>query len=185
MIHDSSFVDNNVIIGNNTKVWHFTHIMKNSEIGDNCSIGQNVFIGEGVKIGNNVKIQNNVSLYSGVVCEDDVFLGPSCVFTNVINPSLINRRSEFKETLLKKGCSVGANATIICGNEIGEFSFVGAGSVVTKNIASFSLVVGNPAKHLYYVSKFGEKIDFDSNGFWYCDKMKINYRLFNHKVIIE
>tara|TARA_A100001015_G_C15034020_1_gene734915 strand:- start:3178 stop:3753 length:576 start_codon:yes stop_codon:yes gene_type:complete len=159
-IHDTCYIDENVKIGSGTKIWHWCHISKNSFIGENCTLGQNVFIGENVSIGNNVKIQNNVSIYSGVFIEDDVFCGPSMVFTNVINPrSTINKKVEFKKTLIKKGASIGANATVICGNTIGNYAFVGAGSVVTKNIKNFSLVVGNPATQNGWVDHNGDRID--------------------------
>ena len=148
-VHESSYIDDNVDIGSGTKIWHFSHILSNVKIGKNCSIGQNVVIGPNVTIGNNCKIQNNVSIYDGLIIEDDVFLGPSCVFTNVINPrSSIERKEEFQETLLKKGCSVGANATIICGNAIGSYSLIGAGSVVVKSVKKNTIVVGNPAKKI-------------------------------------
>ena len=159
-VHESSYIDDNVDIGSGTKIWHFSHILSNVKIGKNCSIGQNVVIGPNVTIGNNCKIQNNVSIYDGLIIEDDVFLGPSCVFTNVINPrSSIERKEEFQETLLKKGCSVGANATIICGNAIGSYSLIGAGSVVTKPVKDFSLVLGNPAQHVGWISKAGHRLD--------------------------
>ena len=160
-IHESSYLDQPTKVGKGTKIWHFSHIMSNAEIGENCNIGQNVVISSNVKIGNNVKIQNNVSVYTGVICEDDVFLGPSCVFTNVINPrSHINRKNEYRQTIVKKGASIGANATIVCGHNIGRYAFVGAGSVVTKDIPDFALVVGNPAKVRGYICKCGEKLDF-------------------------
>ena len=167
--HHSSFVDDPCKIGEGTKIWHFSHIMKDSVIGKNCNIGQNVVISPGVSLGNNVKIQNNVSVYTGVICEDDVFLGPSMVFTNVINPrSAVNRRDEYLKTIVKKGASIGANATIICGNIIGEYSFVGAGTVVTKNIPDYALVVGNPSKIIGWMSEYGEKLLFDKNGYAKC-----------------
>ena len=153
-VHESSFVDEPSSIGAGTKIWHYSHVMKNSIIGSNCNIGQNVVVSPDVVIGNNVKVQNNVSIYTGVICEDDVFLGPSMVFTNVINPrSMINRRGEFLKTLVKKGASIGANSTIICGNNIGRYAFIGAGAVVTKDIKDYALVVGNPAKAIKYFCK--------------------------------
>lgn len=160
-VHESSYVDDNVKIGDRTKIWHFSHIMSNCEIGEKCNIGQNVVISPGVKLGNGVKIQNNVSVYTGVICEDDVFLGPSCVFTNVVNPrSFIERKSEYKETIIGKGASIGANVTIVCGHNIGKYALVGAGAVVTKDIPDYALVVGNPAGLLGYVCKCGEKLRF-------------------------
>lgn len=163
-VHESSYVDDNVIIGKGTKIWHFSHIMSGCEIGDKCNIGQNVVISPHVKLGKGVKIQNNVSVYTGVICEDDVFLGPSCVFTNVVNPrSFIERKSEYRETIIGKGASVGANVTIVCGHNIGKYALVGAGAVVTKNIPDYALVVGNPARILGYVCKCGERLHFDGN----------------------
>ena len=160
-VHESSYIDDNVLIGEGTKIWHFSHIMENAKIGKNCNIGQNVVISPQVSIGNNVKIQNNVSVYTGVIVEDDVFLGPSCVFTNVINPrSFIVRRDEYRRTLIKKGASIGANATIVCGHDIGEYAFVGAGSVVTHDVPDYALVIGNPARIKYYVCKCSHKMDF-------------------------
>ena len=158
-IHESSIVDKNVKIGKGSKIWHWCHISKNSKIGKDCVIGQNVFIGENVAIGDNVKIQNNVSLYDGVIIEDDVFLGPSCVFTNVLNPrAFINKKKKFEKTLVKRGSTIGANSTIICGLTIGSYSFIGAGSVVTKNVSNYRLVYGNPAKNKAWVSKNGDII---------------------------
>jgi UDP-2-acetamido-3-amino-2,3-dideoxy-glucuronate N-acetyltransferase len=161
--HESSYVDEPCQIGDDTKIWHFTHIMKNCDIGGNCNIGQNVVISPGVKIGQNVKIQNNVSVYTGVICEDDVFLGPSCVFTNVFNPrSHIERKNEYRQTLLKKGATVGANATIVCGVTIGAYALVGAGSVVTHNVPDFALIYGNPARQNGWVCQCGLKLEFGS-----------------------
>ena len=158
-IHESSFIDKNASIGENTKIWYFSNILNNCIIGKNCVIGQNVMIGPNVKIGNNCKIQNNVSIYQAVELEDYVFCGPSCVFTNVINPrSGVEKKDQFKATLVRKGATIGANATILCGNEIGSFSMIGAGSVVTKNVDNFSLVIGNPAKRIGWVSKYGENL---------------------------
>ena len=182
-IHKTSIVGKNSKIGVGTKIWHFSHIMDKTIIGKNCNIGQNVFIAENVKIGNNVKIQNNVSLFNGIICEDNVFIGPSAVFTNVINPrSQINRRKEFKKTTIKIGSTVGANSTIICGLRLGKYSFVGAGSVVTKNINDFEVVVGNPAKHIYWMSKAGLKLIFNKNNIAYCKISKEKYFLKNGKV---
>lgn len=159
-IHESSYIDDNVNIGSGSKIWHFSHVLSNTTIGENCSFGQNVVVGPNVKIGNNVKVQNNVSLYDGVILEDDVFCGPSCVFTNVHNPrSAIERKNEYLTTLVKRGASIGANATIICGNELGEYCFIGAGAVVTKNVPSFALMVGSPAKRVGWMSKSGIKLD--------------------------
>ena len=183
-VHESSYVDENVSIGSNTKVWHFSHIQSNAIIGKNCSIGQNVNISNNVKIGNYVKVQNNVSIYTGVVCEDDVFLGPSMVFTNVINPrSNINRRDEFKKTIVQKGATIGANATIICGNNLGKYSFVGAGSVVTKDVKAYSLVLGNPAKHVGWISEFGHRLIFNKMGIAECEESNQRYRLNNNNII--
>lgn len=179
-IHPSSIVDARVNLGNGVKIWHFCHLMGPSELGENCSLGQNVFMGAGVFLGRNVKVQNNVSLYSGVICEDDVFIGPSVVFTNVINPrSAINRRSEFKTTMIKNGASIGANATIVCGNTIGKFAMVGAGSVVTKNVPDFALVYGNPARWKGWVSRAGMKLNFEANGFANCPETGEKYKLEN------
>ncbi|WP_459879059.1 acyltransferase [Desulfothermus naphthae] len=164
-VHPSSYIDKNVSIGDGTKIWHFCHILPNTTIGENCSFGQNCVVGPNVKIGNRVKVQNNVSIYEGVEIEDDVFLGPSCVFTNVINPrAFINRRSEFKKTLLKKGCTIGANATIICGITIGQYALIGAGAVVNKNVPAFALMVGIPAKRIGWVDKGGNRMEFDEEG---------------------
>ena len=161
-VHESSYVDEGCQIGEGTKIWHFSHIMKDCVIGKRCNIGQNVVISPGVVLGEGVKIQNNVSVYTGVVCEDGVFLGPSCVFTNVINPrSFIERKSEYRKTTVKKGASIGANATIVCGHDIGRFAFVGAGSVVTKNVPDYALVYGSPARIHGYVCQCGEKLHFD------------------------
>lgn len=158
-VHESSYIDEPCEIGEGTKIWHFSHVMKNSIVGQKCNIGQNVVISPDVKIGNNVKIQNNVSVYSGVICEDDVFLGPSCVFTNVINPrSFIIRKDEYRKTVVKKGATIGANATIVCGHDIGKYAFVGAGTVVTKDIPNYALVVGNPAVIIGYVCKCGDRL---------------------------
>lgn len=162
-VHQSSYVDEPCTIGKGTKIWHFSHIMNNAVIGEKCNIGQNVVISPDVVLGNGVKIQNNVSVYSGVVCEDDVFLGPSCVFTNVINPrSFIERKNEYRTTLIKKGASIGANATIVCGNTIGQYALIGAGSVVTKNIPDYALLVGNPGRIIGYVCQCGNKLDFEN-----------------------
>uniref|UniRef100_UPI004049A29E acyltransferase n=1 Tax=Flavobacterium sp. TaxID=239 RepID=UPI004049A29E len=176
--HSSSFIDADCKIGDGTKIWHFSHIMSHCTIGKNCNIGQNVVISPDVILGNNVKIQNNVSVYTGVVCEDDVFLGPSAVFTNVINPrSAVNRKSEYLKTLVKKGASIGANATIVCGNTIGNYAFVGAGAVVTKNVPDFALIVGNPAKQIGWVSTHGHRLNFNEQGIAFCEETKEQYVL--------
>lgn len=179
-IHPTSVVDENCNIGNGTKIWHFSHIMSGCTIGQNCNIGQNVVISPGVSIGNGVKIQNNVSVYTGVICEDDVFLGPSCVFTNVINPrSFISRKDEFRKTLIRRGASIGANATIVCGNTIGEYAMIGAGAVVTKDIPPYSLWAGNPARQMGWISKYGHKLEFDSDGTAVCPESGEKYMLDN------
>lgn len=176
--HSSSFIDADCQIGDGTKIWHFSHIMSHCTIGKNCNIGQNVVISPDVSLGNNVKIQNNVSVYTGVVCEDDVFLGPSAVFTNVINPrSAVNRKNEYLKTLVKKGASIGANATIVCGNTIGNYAFVGAGAVVTKDVPDFALIVGNPAKQIGWVSTHGHRLNFNDNGIAICEESKEQYLL--------
>ena len=164
-----SIVDEGCEIGKGTKIWHFSHIMPNCHIGENCNLGQNVVVSPDVVLGNNVKVQNNVSIYTGVICEDDVFLGPSMVFTNVINPrSAVNRKSEYKKTFVRKGVSIGANATIICGIEIGTFAFIAAGAVVTKDVPAYALVVGNPARQKGWMSEYGQKLEFDSYGMAIC-----------------
>ena len=178
--HETAVIDEGCNIGTGVKIWHFSHIMSNCEIGDNCNIGQNVVVSPEVILGKNVKIQNNVSIYTGVICEDDVFLGPSMVFTNVTNPrSGVNRRGEYSRTLVKKGVSIGANATIVCGHDIGEFAFIGAGAVVTKTVPAYALVVGNPAKQIGWMSEFGHRLNFDENGFAICPESKEKYELKN------
>ncbi|MEA1896351.1 MAG: acyltransferase [Bacteroidota bacterium] len=177
-VHESSVIDEGAIIGKGTKIWHFSHIMNGSKIGNNCNIGQNVVVSPDVILGQNVKVQNNVSIYTGVVCEDDVFLGPSMVFTNIVNPrSSIIRKGEYIKTLVKKGASIGANATIICGISIGSYAFIGAGTVVTKDVQPHSLVVGNPGKHVGWMSQWGQRLNFDSNGFAICSESKEKYML--------
>ncbi len=174
--HETAIVDEGCLIGKGTKIWHFSHIMSNCVIGENCNIGQNVVVSPEVILGNNVKVQNNVSIYTGVICEDDVFLGPSMVFTNVINPrSAINRKSEYAKTVVKKGATIGANATIICGNNIGEYAFIGAGSVVVKEVKPYSLVVGNPSKHIGWMSEYGHRLYFDKDGLAICLESKEKY----------
>lgn len=182
--HETAVIDPNCAIGEGTKIWHFSHIMSDCIIGDQCSIGQNVVISPQVRIGNRVKIQNNVSVYTGVICEDDVFLGPSAVFTNVINPrSAIVRKNEYLPTLVKKGATIGANATIVCGITIGRYAFVGAGAVVTKDIPDYALVVGNPARQTGWISEFGHKLKFDPEGKAVCPESKEEYRLEKGKII--
>ena len=183
-VHESSFVDEPCKIGEGTKIWHFSHIMKNSIIGKKCNIGQNVVISSDVILGDNVKIQNNVSVYTGVICEDYVFLGPSMVFTNVINPrSNVNRRSEFMKTHVFKGATIGANATIVCGNKIGKYSLVGAGAVVTKDVPDYAVMVGNPAKQIGWISEFGYKLELDSSGIGYCKKSGQKYKLVKNLIV--
>ncbi len=181
--HQTAVIDNDCNIGNGTKIWHFSHIMPNCEIGQNCNIGQNVVVSPNVILGNNVKIQNNVSIYTGVICEDDVFLGPSMVFTNVTNPrSAVVRRGQYEKTVVKRGASIGANATIVCGHDIGEFAFIGAGAVVTKTVLAYALVVGNPAKQIGWMSEFGHRLNFDENGKAICPEGKQEYILENNIV---
>lgn len=182
--HETAVIDPNCEIGTGTKIWHFSHIMSNSKIGNQCNIGQNVVVSPHVILGENVKVQNNVSIYTGVVCEDDVFLGPSMVFTNITNPrSAIVRKEAYKQTLVKKGASIGANATIICGNTIGKFSLIGAGSVVTKEVLPYALVVGNPSKQIGWVSEYGHRLEFDKNGLASCKESGENYQLKNNTVV--
>jgi UDP-2-acetamido-3-amino-2,3-dideoxy-glucuronate N-acetyltransferase len=177
-VHESSYVDDGCEIGKGTKIWHFSHIMPDCVIGENCNIGQNVVISPKVVLGNNVKIQNNVSVYTGVICEADVFLGPSMVFTNVINPrSAIVRKEEYKKTIVRKGASIGANATIVCGNEIGEYAMIGAGAVITKYIKPYALVVGNPANQIGWVSEYGHRLYFGENGKATCKESGVDYFL--------
>ncbi|MBW7868962.1 MAG: N-acetyltransferase [Brumimicrobium sp.] len=182
--HETAIIDEGCQIGEGTKIWHFSHIMPNCIIGDKCNIGQNVVVSPDVVLGSNVKVQNNVSIYTGVICEDDVFLGPSMVFTNVINPrSAIIRRDEYKKTLVKKGASIGANATIVCGNTIGEYALIGAGAVVTKDVPAYALLVGNPAKQIGWVSEYGHKLYFDENGEAICPESQEKYKLKDRIVI--
>jgi UDP-2-acetamido-3-amino-2,3-dideoxy-glucuronate N-acetyltransferase len=181
--HESAYVDEGCVIGAGTKIWHFSHIMSNCVIGECCNIGQNVVISPDVKLGRNVKIQNNVSVYTGVICEDDVFLGPSMVFTNVINPrSAVSRKDEYRPTILRRGASVGANATIVCGNEIGKYAMIGAGSVITKPVPAYALVVGNPARQIGWVSEYGHRLNFNSNGIAICPETNQEYKLENNSV---
>lgn len=181
--HETSVIDSGCTIGEGTKIWHFSHIMPDCVIGERCNIGQNVVVSPGVKLGNNVKVQNNVSIYTGVICEDDVFLGPSMVFTNILNPrSAIIRRDQYEETLVKKGASIGANATVVCGNSIGEYALIGAGAVITKEVLPFALVVGNPAKQIGWVSEYGHRLHFDETGIAICPESNDKYKLENGKV---
>ena len=181
--HETALIDEGCSIGEGTKIWHFSHIMPSAQIGKNCNIGQNVVISPDVILGNNVKVQNNVSLYTGVICEDDVFLGPSCVFTNVINPrSAVVRKNEYRSTIVRKGVSIGANATIVCGYEIGEYAFIGAGAVITKPVAPFALMVGNPARQMGWMSKNGHRLQFDDEGFATCPESQEKYQLQDQSV---
>jgi len=182
--HETAIVDDNCNIGNGTKIWHFSHIMSGCTLGEKCNIGQNVVVSPDVVLGKNVKVQNNVSIYTGVTCEDDVFLGPSMVFTNVTNPrSGVNRRGQYTKTLVKKGTSIGANATIVCGHDIGEYAFIGAGAVVTKEVPAYALVVGNPARHVGWMSEFGHRLNFNKNGIAICPESNEQYSLKNNVVI--
>ena len=182
--HETAVIDQGCEIGEGTKIWHFSHIMPNCRIGLKCNIGQNVVVSPDVTLGNNVKVQNNVSIYSGVNCEDDVFLGPSMVFTNVTNPrSGVNRRGQYSKTTVKKGASIGANATIVCGHDIGEFAFIGAGAVVTKDVPAYALLVGNPARQMGWMSEYGHRLEFDSEGFAICPESKSKYQLIKNKVV--
>jgi len=181
--HETAVIDDDCTIGEGTKIWHFSHVMTGCEIGTGCNIGQNVVVSPDVILGNNVKVQNNVSIYTGVICEDDVFLGPSMVFTNVINPrSAVNRKNEYMKTLVKKGATIGANATIVCGHQIGEFAFIGAGAVVLKEVKSYSLVVGNPAKHIGWMSEYGQRLVFDENNIAICPESNEKYEFKNNQV---
>ena len=178
--HETAVIDEGCEIGEGTKIWHFTHVMSHCVIGKNCNMGQNVVISPEVVLGNNVKIQNNVSIYTGVTCDDDVFLGPSMVFTNVTNPrSAVNRRGEYAKTHVGLGATIGANATIVCGHDIGKFAFIGAGAVVTKNVPDYALLVGNPAKQIGWMSEYGHKLNFDQNGMAVCEESKEEYTLDN------
>ena len=182
--HETAVIDEGCKIGKGTKIWHFTHVMTGAEIGDGCNIGQNVVVSPGVKLGKNVKVQNNVSLYTGVICEDDVFLGPSMVFTNVLNPrSAIIRKDKYLATIVGKGASIGANATIICGNRIGQFAFIGAGAVVTRDVKPYALVVGNPARQTGWMSEYGHKLHFNEEGLARCPESGDSYRLADGRVL--
>ena len=181
--HETAVIDSDCTIGKETNIWHFSHIMSNCVIGNNCNLGQNVVISPEVILGNNVKVQNNVSIYTGVVCEDDVFLGPSMVFTNIINPrSAIKRKNQYAKTLVKRGASIGANATIVCGNTIGEFAFIGAGAVVLKDIPPYALVVGNPSRQIGWISEYGHSLNFNEQGYAICSESKEEYQLKANRV---
>ncbi len=182
--HETAVIDDGCTIGEGSKIWHFSHIMSKAVLGKACNVGQNVVISPEVVLGNNVTVQNNVSIYTGVTCEDDVFLGPSCVFTNVTNPrSAVNRRGQYAITIVKQGASIGANATIICGNNIGKYAFVGAGAVVTKEVFPYALVVGNPSKQIGWVSEYGHRLNFNEKGFAVCKESKQEYQLKNNIII--
>jgi UDP-2-acetamido-3-amino-2,3-dideoxy-glucuronate N-acetyltransferase len=182
-VHESAYVDQPCQIGKGTKIWHFCHIMQNTTIGEGCIFGQNVLVANDVKIGNNVKVQNNVAIYTGVECEDDVFLGPSMVFTNVTNPrSAVVRRGQYAKTVVKKGASIGANATIVCGHDIGEYAFIGAGAVVTKNVPAYALMVGNPARQIGWMSQYGHRLEFNPEGIATCPESNQQYKLTNGQV---
>ena len=182
-IHETAVIDEPCSIGVGSKIWHFSHIMKNAVLGKDCNLGQNVVISPRVTLGNNVKVQNNVSIYTGVICEDDVFLGPSMVFTNIVNPrSAVVRKDKYVKTLVQKGASIGANATVVCGNTIGSFAMVGAGAVITKDVSPYALVVGNPAKQIGWVSEYGHRLEFDESGKATCEESGQEYLLENDEV---
>ena len=181
--HETAVIDPGCTIGKGTKIWHFTHIMSNAVIGENCNLGQNVVVSPDVILGKNVKVQNNVSIYTGVICEDDVFLGPSMVFTNIVNPrSAIIRKEHYAKTTVRKGATIGANSTIICGHEIGEYAFIGAGAIVTKDVPQYALIVGNPARHVGWMSEYGHRLDFNDEGIAVCPESKEKYLLRNGSV---
>ncbi len=181
--HESCFIDEGAVIGAGTSIWHFSHVMPGAVIGERCNLGQNVVVMPRTRLGNNVKVQNNVSIYTGVTCDDDVFLGPSMVFTNVINPrSAIIRRDQYAKTHVGRGASIGANATIVCGNDIGAYAFIGAGAVVTKAVPAFALVIGNPARHTGWMSEYGHKLSFDKEGIAVCEESKEKYKLADGRV---
>jgi len=183
--HETAVIDDGCQIGKGTKIWHFTHVMRDAIIGERCNIGQNVVVSPQVTLGKNVKVQNNVSIYTGVICEDDVFLGPSMVFTNVTNPrSAVNRKDAYETTLVKKGATIGANATIVCGTTLGEYCFIGAGTVVTKNVPAFALVVGNPARQIGWMSRYGHRLNFDKNGLAQCPESNEKYKIENNRVFL-
>ncbi len=182
--HESAVIDEDVEIGSGTRIWHFSHIMTGSKIGENCNLGQNVVVSPDVILGNNVKVQNNVSIYTGVICEDDVFLGPSMVFTNVINPrSAVIRRDKYIKTVVEKGATIGANATIVCGNLIGKYAFIGAGAVVVREVLPYALVVGNPSKQIGWMSEYGQRLEFNNEGLAVCPESGEEYRLDEDKVM--
>ncbi len=182
-VHESSYIDEGCKIGKGTKIWHFSHVMQGCIIGENCNLGQNVVVSPQVVLGNNVKVQNNVSLYTGVICEDNVFLGPSMVFTNVTNPrSSVIRRDQYQKTLVKEGATIGANATIVCGHTIGRFAFIGAGAVVTRDVPDYSLTIGNPARHVGWMSEYGQRLNFDGEGIAFCPESKGKY-LFDNMIV--
>lgn len=181
--HPSATIDKGAIIGKDVKIWHYSHIMDGAVLGDKCNIGQNVVVSPGVVLGRNVKVQNNVSIYTGVTCEDDVFLGPSCVFTNVTNPrSAVNRHSQYAKTVVGKGATIGANSTIVCGHDIGEYAFIGAGAVVTKTVAPYALMVGNPARQIGWMSEYGHRLEFDTEGIAVCPESGQKYQLKNNVI---
>lgn len=181
--HETAVIDEGCEIGEGTKIWHFSHIMSHSKLGERCNIGQNVVVSPQVVLGKNVKVQNNVSIYTGVTCDDDVFLGPSMVFTNVINPrSAINRKTEYAKTHVGRGATIGANATVVCGHDIGEFAFIGAGAVVTRTVAPFALVVGNPARQIGWMSEYGQRLEFNPEGIAFCNESNEKYLLENNQV---
>lgn len=181
--HETAVIDEGCQIGQGTKIWHFSHVMPRARIGENCNLGQNVVVSPDVELGRNVKVQNNVSIYTGVVCEDDVFLGPSMVFTNITNPrSAIVRRDKYEQTRVRKGATIGANATIVCGHDIGEYAFIGAGAVVTREVLPYSLVVGNPARHIGWMSEYGHRLQFDEKGMAECPESKEKYKLQDGRV---
>lgn len=182
--HETAVIDEDCCIGKGTKIWHFSHIMSNCKIDENCNLGQNVVVSPNVVLGKNVKVQNNVSIYTGVICEDDVFLGPSMVFTNVINPrSSINRKKEYLKTIVKQGASIGANATIVCGNNIGKYAFIGAGAVVVKEVLDYALVVGNPSKQIGWMSEYGHRLEFNDENIAICPESNMKYKIEDNKVI--
>lgn len=182
-VHPTATVDDGAVIGDGVKIWHYSHIMDGAVLGSKCNIGQNVVVSPGVTLGRNVKVQNNVSIYTGVICEDDVFLGPSCVFTNVTNPrSVVNRHSQYAKTVVGRGATIGANSTIVCGHDIGEFAFIGAGAVVTKTVAPYALVVGNPARQIGWMSEYGHRLEFNAEGIAECPESQQKYQLKDNKV---